>query len=72
MNHTDYFDAYLSAQEKMKDPLYIKTPRGIFRFAFHTMEDANAAGCHLWFTHNGICIVGNGTEAYAVRQPYGT
>lgn len=46
----------------------IKTPRGTFRFRFDSLEQAEAEGFTLWFTHEGTHIVGDGTLAFAVRN----
>jgi hypothetical protein len=46
---------------------YIEMPRGRFYYGFHTMEDAEAAGFRFYFEHNNVVIVGNGTQAVAVR-----
>lgn len=45
----------------------IKTPRGTFPVRFDSMEEAEAAGYHLWFSEEGVKIVGNGINAAAVR-----
>jgi hypothetical protein len=46
---------------------YIETPRGRFNYGFHTMKDAEAAGFGFYFEHDNVVIVGNGTQAVAVR-----
>ena len=47
----------------------VKTPRGVFRIKFDSIEAAKEAGFHAWFTHtDGTVIVGDGSYAYAVRN----
>lgn len=48
----------------------IKTPRGTFPVRFDSVEEAEAAGYHLWFSEKDVKIVGNGINAAAVR-PFG-
>lgn len=45
----------------------IKTPRGTFKIAFESLVEAEAHGYTLWFTHNEVPIVTDGTRAFAVR-----
>lgn len=46
---------------------HIKTPRGTFPVRLDSMEEAEAAGYHLWFSEEGVKIVNNGMNAAAVR-----
>ena len=58
---------------------YIKTPRGSFRYAFDTYEEARAEGWGLCFQHNHndgtdkpyTLIVGKDNCAVAVRERSG-
>jgi hypothetical protein len=46
-----------------------KTPRGVFSYRFASVEEAREAGFTVWFTHEGMAIVTNSTQAFAVRLP---
>jgi hypothetical protein len=41
-------------------PERIQTPRGTFRFAFESEEEAHAAGFGFWFEHDGVKIFAGG------------
>jgi hypothetical protein len=60
---TEFADLWLrniAAQQGIRKPETLDTPRGLFRYGFDSEAEARAAGyCH-WFTHDGIKIFAGG------------
>ena len=65
---TDVPYAEVSHWEDATHPA-LKTPRGVFRYRFGSLEEAREAGFTLWFMHGAIAIVTNARDAFAVRLP---
>jgi hypothetical protein len=60
---TDFANQWLrniAAQQGIRKPETLDTPRGLFRYGFNSEAEARAAGYGHWFTHDGIKIFGGG------------